>query len=99
MVQVMHYSLCRILYIRNKIEVDGVFVSYNLFYISHSFMWSTTKYVCNFQCPNTKTKACFIDVSCDVYSRNMPILLTCDFSHNLIFWLKLLHHIMHHKPI
>jgi len=36
MVQVTHYSLCRILYIRNKIEVDGVFVSYNIFYTSHS---------------------------------------------------------------
>jgi hypothetical protein len=32
----MHYSLCKILYITNKIEVDGVFVSYNLFYTSHS---------------------------------------------------------------
>jgi hypothetical protein len=36
MVQVTHYSLCRILSIRNKIEVDGVFVSYNIFYTSHS---------------------------------------------------------------
>jgi hypothetical protein len=36
MVQVVHYSLCRVLYIKNIIEMDGVFVNYNSFYISHS---------------------------------------------------------------
>jgi hypothetical protein len=36
MVQAVHCSLCRVLYIGNRIEVDGVFVSRNLFYTSHS---------------------------------------------------------------
>jgi hypothetical protein len=30
-------------------------------------MWSTAKHICNFQYPNIKTKADFIDVDCGMY--------------------------------
>jgi hypothetical protein len=101
MVQVVHYSLCRVLYIRNIIKVDGVFVSYNLFYISHS-RGLLQKHICNFQYPNIKTNFLFIDVDYGIY-----ILEACPFCWcvkevfielDLLFEV-LLHHIMHYKPI
>jgi len=66
MVQVVHCSLCKVLYIRNIIEMDGVFVNYNSFYTSHScgLLW---KHICNFQYPNIKTKKNFIDVDYGIY--------------------------------
>ncbi len=74
MVQAVHCSLCRVLYIRNIIKVDGVFVSYNLFYTSHScgLLW---KHICNFQYPNIKTKTDFIDVDYGIYIQEACPLL------------------------
>jgi hypothetical protein len=101
MVQVVHYSLCRVLYIKNIIEMDGVFVNYNSFYISHScgLLWN---HICNCQYPNIKTKTNFIDVDCGIY-----IPKACPFCwHVKEVFTKLvlsvevfLHHIMLYKPI
>jgi hypothetical protein len=101
MVQVVHCSLCRVLYIRKIIKVVGVFVSCNLFYTSYScgLQW---KHICNFQYPNKKTKTNFIDVDCGIY-----IPKACPFCQHVkeaftkldLLTKVFLHHIMHYKPI
>jgi hypothetical protein len=96
-----HCSLCRILYIRNKIKLDGVFVNYNLLYTSHS-CGLLQKHICNFQYLNIKTKTNFIDVDYGIYIpkaypfcwRAKKALTKLDLSAEV-----LLHHIMHYKPI
>jgi hypothetical protein len=83
------------------IEMDGAFVSCNLFYTSGS-CGLLQKHICNFQYPNIKTKTNFIDVDCGIY-----IPETCPFCcHVKETFTKLdllakvfFHHIMHYKPI
>jgi len=98
MVQVVHCFLCKVLYIRNIIKVDGVFVSY---YIPHSCDL-LRKHICNFQCPNIKTKKKFIDVDHGIYILEACPFCWCvkevftkfDLSVEVLF-----HHFMHYKPI
>jgi len=95
------FFVCKVLYIRNIIKVDGVFVSYNLFYIPHSCDL-LRKHICNFQYPNIKTKKNFIDVDYGIYILEACPFCWCvkevftkfDLSVEVLF-----HHFMHYKPI
>jgi hypothetical protein len=90
-----------VLYIRNIIKVDGVFVSYNLFYTSHS-CGLLRKHICNFQYPKVKTKIGIINVDYGIYIPKACPFCWCvkeafieiDLSAEVFF-----HHIMHYKPI
>jgi hypothetical protein len=81
--------------------VDGVFVSYNIFYTSHS-CGLLQKHICNFQYPNIKTKTNFIDVDYGIYIPKACPFCWCVkevFTELDLLAEVLLHHIMHYEPI